>query len=467
MNASHSQLLFQEYPAHIEQLIKAALDAVNPSEAVKRHVQREGDSLIIGPESFTLNQGRVYLVSVGKAAVPMGLAAAVILKNCVNSAIFVTKKSARDWSSEIEEAGFAIDPINFNFFLSGHPIPDEESVRAGTAVFDLLTQTTANDIVIFLISGGASALLAQPLIPLESWQQLTEALLASGCTINELNCVRRQLDCVKGGGLASAAAPAACATLILSDVIGSPLAAIGSGPTVYTEERSADALAILNRYNLEEKLETAVWQEVVTILETDSEPSDKPPRNTHFIVGDLRHAADAVVTKAAQLGFIAETLTTRLEGEAREVGKVSAAIVKDLPMGRCLILGGETTVTLQGAGQGGRNQEMALSAAIALAGWPNRVIVCFATDGEDGPTDSAGSIATGETAVSAHRHQLYPEAFLGQNDSHTFFKQLDDLSGDEYPRHLIRTGSTGTNVNDLLILLHYPDIKQGDNAPRP
>lgn len=465
MNDNASPLLFQEYTVHIEQLINAALDAVNPSEAVKRHLQREGDNLRIGTELFALNQGHVYLVSVGKAAVPMGLAMAEILGHALNSAIFVTKKSARDWPSEIKESGLGIDSFNFSLFLSGHPIPDEESVHAGTAVLNLLAQTTANDFVIFLISGGASALIAQPLVPLKSWQRLTEALLASGCTINELNCVRRQLDRVKGGGLASAAAPAACATLILSDVIGSPLAAIGSGPTVYTKESSADALAILNRYALEEKLETAVWQEVAAVLQTDSEPSGEPMRNSHLLIGDLRVAVDAAMTRAAQLGFIAETLTTRLEGEAREVGKVAAAVLKDLPVGRCLLLGGETTVTLQGPGKGGRNQELALSAAIALAGWPNRVLVCLATDGEDGPTDSAGAMVTGETAETARHLQLNPESFLEQNDSHTFFKQLEDLSGEESPRHLIQTGSTGTNVNDLLILLHYPEHKE-DEMPR-
>jgi len=463
---------FQDYPTHAAQLINAAVAAVNPAAAVNRYLQRNGRTLSIGHEKYELtDDSRVFLISIGKAAVPMALAAAEILDNALTNAIVVAKKTDRDWGLEIENAPFIIHHSSFKLFESGHPIPNEESVRAATAALDLATQTTDADLVIFLISGGASALLSQPLIPLTEWQQLTNALLASGCTINKLNCVRRQLDQVKGGGLASAYAPAACASLILSDVIGNPLADIGSGPTVFTNETPADALAILTQYQVEERLDTAVWERVTAVLHQIAETTPaSSPRNQHLIIGDVGRAAAAALTKAAQLGFLAQILTTHLEGEAREIGKVVAALAKDTPAGRCLILGGETTVTLRGSGRGGRNQEQALAAAIALEGWPNRVIISFATDGEDGPTDAAGGIVTGETATEAAARHLNPTAYLKNNDSYTFFQRLEMIAeaememeaGTETGSPHIRIGSTGTNVNDLLIILSYPTLRKND-----
>ncbi len=460
-------LRFQDYPEHAAALIDAAVAAVEPGTAVSGNMQRDGRSLTIGHEIYNVTEpGRVILISVGKAAVPMALAAAEILGDTLTKALIVTKKSARNWGLEIESAPFIIHHSSFQIFESGHPVPNEASVQAGTAVLDLLTQTTGSDLVIFLISGGASALLAQPLVPLADWQRLTQALLASGCTIDELNCVRRQLDEVKGGGLARAAAPAACASLILSDVIGNSLAAIGSGPTVFTKETPAHALAVLKRYRIEERLETAVWQRILAALDTppDANPT-APPHNQHLIIGDVGQAAAAAMTKAARLGFIAQILTTHLEGEAREIGKVAAALAKDAPPGRCLILGGETTVTLQGQGKGGRNQELALAAAIALEGWPDRAIISFATDGEDGPTDAAGGMVTGETAVFAASRQLNPTTHLDNNDSYTFFQQLEtkiEAEAMSLPHHHIRIGPTGTNVNDLLIILTYPKQMRND-----
>ena len=457
---------FQDFPAQAAQIIDAALAAVDPAAAVKRHLQRDGRILTIGSEPINWGQGQIFLISVGKAAVPMALAAADILGDTLTEAILITKKTTRDWRSEIENASFPLPPSAFKLFLSGHPLPDEESVRAGTAVLDRLSSTTENDLVLFLISGGTSALLTQPILPLADWLQLNQALLASGCTINELNCVRRQLDRVKGGGLARAAAPAACASLILSDVIGNPLETIGSGPTVFVHETRAAALTVLARYQITERLETAVWQRLLTALESEQPPPSPPPsENRRLIIGDLRQAATAAMTKAAQMGFIAQILTTRLEGEAREIGKVAAALAKDAPAGRCIILGGETTVTLRGQGQGGRNQELALAAAIALEGWANRVVIAFASDGEDGPTDAAGAMVTGATAVTAGHHQLSPAAYLANNDSYTFFRQLDMIETETETecvppaqRH-IQTGPTGTNVNDLLFILTYPESR--------
>ena len=455
---------FNAYSEHVQEIITAALAAADPVGAVQRHLQCDGRYLTIGSEIYTMNNGQIYLISVGKAAVTMGLTAAEILGDKLAHTIFVAKKTDRDWMAEIEASPFSFPPSTFHLFQSGHPVPDEESVRAGTAVLDLLHQTTADDLVIFLISGGASALLAQPLLPLADWQTLTTALLASGCTITELNTVRRQLDTVKGGGLAYAAAPAACASLILSDVIGSPLEAIGSGPTVINDESPPDALAILHRYRLHEILALAVWQNLAQQLETNQAiPLSEPSDNQHYIIADVGQAAHAALTKAAQLGFISQILTIHLEGEAREAGRFAAALAKDNPPGRCLILGGETTVTLRGEGRGGRNQELALAAAIALEGWSNRVVVSLATDGEDGPTNAAGAMVTGETTVTARHHQLNPVTFLQNNNSYAFFSGLDTAVAQNQPPHHVKIGATGTNVNDLVIILTYPDAAPAKN----
>jgi hydroxypyruvate reductase len=330
----------------------------------------------------------------------------------------------------------------------------------------MLVKTKANDLVLFLISGGASAILTLPAVPLEDWQSLTGALLASGCTISELNTVRRQLDRVKGGGLAQMAAPAHCVSLILSDVVGNPLQAIGSGPTTYVEENAFDALAILKRYDIVQNIEDTVWERILqTLSYTPRTPEGVEHPNEHIIVGDVRQSATSALAKAMQLGFVAQILTARLEGEAREVAHVAASIAKDLPMGRCLILGGETTVTLKADGLGGRNQELALAAAIALDGWPSVVIASFATDGEDGPTEAAGAVVSGDTSDYGRLLGLDALAFLDRNDSFHFFQHLDESFrnsevvagvGEAPPQTLLTPGPTGTNVNDLLIILTYP-----------
>lgn len=321
----------------------------------------------------------------------------------------------------------------------------------------MLSQTKSGDLVLCLVSGGSSALLTQPLIPLDDWQQLNKVLLSSGCTIDEFNTVRRQLDRVKGGGLARLAAPAACVSLILSDVVGNPLAIIGSGPTVPSDDTPADALEVLERYHVESALEPSVWRRVTEALQDNGHLQVEETELYNLIVSDVRQAARAAVVKARQLGFTAQLLTARLEGEAREVGRIAAAIAKDTPPGHCLIMGGETTVTLRGDGTGGRNQEVALAAAIALDGWPNVALASIATDGEDGPTDAAGAVVTGRAAGLGRDYGLEPHDFLDRNDSYTFFQQLDHKSRDDRShRHLIQTGPTGTNVNDLLFILTYP-----------
>lgn len=458
-------LRFLDYRNHVTQIMEAALTAADPGLAVQRYLRLNTQSLAIGRDTIIHTHvpadGRIFLVSVGKAAVPMALAAAHSLGNQLTAGVIVAKEGDRDWQAEVSGSLFVARPHDFQLFEAGHPVSNPTSVTAATAVAQLLAGTTAHDLVLCLISGGASALLSQPRISLTDWQQLTNALLASGCTINELNSVRQQLDQVKGGGLARWAAPATCIGLILSDVVGNPLDVIGSGPTVRNSSSLAEAVKVLARYQISNRLETAVWQRLIQALhQLKDQPAPSETRAQNLIIGDVRQAAQAAMIKAAQLGFTPHLITAQLEGEAREVGKVAAAIAKDTLPGHCYLLGGETTVTLRGKGLGGRNQEMALAAAIALQGVSRRAIASFATDGEDGPTPAAGAVVTGETVQNGRAFRLEASAYLARNDSYTYFHQLDTQSEAHHPHmpnHLLQTGPTGTNVNDLIMILSYPN----------
>jgi glycerate 2-kinase len=437
-------LPFTSHVQHIEQLLKVALEAVDPAEAVRRELWRDGDRLFVAGQCYDLARGRLFLVSVGKAAVRMGTAAAGQVGDALAGGIIVTKN---------EPAPDALPP-RCRLFYGAHPISDEKSVQATAAVIDMVRQAGAGDLLLCLISGGTSSLLTQPVIPLPFWQELNDLLLASGCTILEFNQVRRQLDRVKGGGLAQLAAPAACATLIVSDVIGNPLTLIGSGPTVPHSDSAAEALAILQRYDARSRLSRPAWQAVESHLTTPAPVRTSLPRQVaHYVIGDVRLAAETAVAEAKRLGFKARLLSAHLEGEAREVGRVVAALAKENIAGSepcCLVLGGETTVTLgrlTNGGIGGRNQELALAAAIALEGWQRVVVAAFATDGEDGPTTAAGAIVTGATAALGRAQGLDPILYLDRHDTFTFFRQAGGL---------IQTGPTGTNVNDLVVTLTYP-----------
>jgi len=464
---------FADYRVHVEALMAAALAAADPATAVSRHLQRHQQTLLINQQSFDLTRGRLFVVSVGKAALPMLDAAAAVLAEALTAGIAVTK---------VIPPGYQAPPA-VQIFQGNHPVPQQESVGATTAVYEFLQQTAANDLVLCLISGGASALLSQPRIPLADWQALNGALLACGCPIDEFNSVRRQLDAVKGGGLSRWAAPARTISLILSDVVGNPLPFIGSGPTVPGNDTPADALAVLERYEIADKLAAPVWQGIREQLTVNGEQltvnSEQLTVNSeqlsvngeqltvnsgqwtvvgvaqpeNFIIGDVRGAAAAALAQAKELGFTPQLLTARLEGEAREVGLLAAAIAKDAPPDRCFVLGGETTVTLRGSGTGGRNLETVLSAAVSLDGWSHLAIASFATDGEDGPTDAAGAVVTGETVANGRSHHLNARAHLQNNDSYHYFQALDEMKT-AVPT-LIKPGPTGTNVNDLVLILTY------------
>jgi len=453
-------------------LQQTALAAVEPAAAVRRHVRREGDTLVVAGRRYDLHDyEHVFVVGGGKAAVPMAAASADILGDRLTEGVVVTKVG--------HTRGQPISGFRFQVIEAGHPLPDENAVRGAQAVADCAARATERDLVVCLISGGASALLTLPVpgLDLADLQTLTDALLRAGSAIHELNTVRKHWSRIKGGHLARLAAPATLVTLVLSDVVGDPLEVIGSGPTVPDPTTVADAQAVLERYGIRPPSIPPTRGEVFQETPKPGDPAFE--RVQHVVVGSNRLAALAAVERARGLGFNALLLSTYVEGEAREVARVAAALAKGvraygdpLPPPACLVWGGETTVTVRGEGKGGRNQELALAAALALDGWPGVLVMALATDGSDGPTDAAGAVVTGETVARARALGLDPRAALAANDSYSFFDALGRAPPLSPPQlwggGLVRTGPTGTNVNDLLFMLvGEGDSESGPTPPAP
>ncbi|MFC1879500.1 glycerate kinase, partial [Chloroflexota bacterium] len=351
-------------------------------------------------------------------------------------------------------------PEGIEILEARHPLPDARGLAGTERISKLLAGAEEKDLVICLISGGGSALFASlaPGLTLGNLQELTDALLACGASINEINTLRKHLEPLKGGGLARLAAPARLLTLILSDVVGNPLDIIASGPTAPDPSTFQEAQQILARYSLLTKTPGAIISHLEKGLHGQMPETPKPgdplfERVQNVIIGDNYQAAEAAIAQAQAEGFNTHLLTTHLQGQARQVGHFLAAIARQAattgqPLARpaCIVAGGETTVSLQGAGLGGRNQELALGAVEALAGLPNTALVALATDGGDGPTDAAGALVTGETLQRALQLGLSPAKYLANNDSYNFFKPLGDL---------LLPGPTQTNVNDLNFIFTF------------
>jgi len=406
--------------ARLLRILSASLNAVDPFQAVQKYLPKV--------------EGRVFGLGIGKAAIPM--MDALTERIPLSGGLAITK-FAPDLSREL-----------FTVIEGGHPIPDARSLQAGQRVLEFVTALHEDDTLICLISGGGSALVTAPFMPLEDLQTLTSLLLSSGARIDEINILRRQLDRIKGGGLARAT-KARIISLILSDVIDNPLEAIASGPTAPDPSTKEDAIAVLKKYNIEKQVPISILQ----LLESRSLPVDfrqqvaELHRIQNIIIGDNKLAALAAVEQAEHEGVYAEVLTNELQGEAHEVGRDLAhrlrVSISEKPRPFCLIAGGETTVTINGDGKGGRNQELALSAVYELRDLKNVLLISLATDGDDGPTDAAGAVVTGGSAHRAESLGLDAAGYLSRNDSYPFFQALGDL---------LKTGPTGTNVNDLVFL---------------
>ncbi|HDL85082.1 MAG TPA: glycerate kinase, partial [Candidatus Acetothermia bacterium] len=350
--------------------------------------------------------------------------------------------------------GYAVSTQRVEVVEALHPVPDERGLAAARRIAQLADSAGENDLVIILISGGGSALLTYPVdgIELADLAATNELLLRSGARIQEINTVRKHLSQLKGGQLAARAFPATVITFVLSDVPGDPLDAIASGPTVGDPTTYADAARILRDYELWDKVSLSVRAHIERGLSGEIVETPKPgdevfSRVTTTIIGSGSVAAEAALDEARELGYHSLLLTTTLEGEAREVGKVFAAIAREevqhkhpLPLPALIIAAGETTVTVSGSGKGGRNQELALSAAQGIEGLPEVVIASVGTDGRDGPTDAAGGIVDGGTISRLHAQGIDPHESLATNDSYHALASSEDL---------ILTGPTGTNVADL------------------
>ena len=401
---------------HADQIVAEAIAAVLPDAAVRRAL-----------EGLTF-PGRVLLVAAGKAAWQMAKAASDCLGNRIEKGVVVTKY------------GHVPGPLaNFDCYEAGHPVPDENSFRGTRAALDLVANLTEKDTVLFLLSGGGSALFEEPLIPAEELQDITEQLLTCGADITEINTIRKRLSAVKGGRFAQLCSPARVESVILSDILGDPPDMIASGPACPDSSTAADARRIQRKYGLKMSPEALRLLDVETPKELD---------NVHTrITGSVRELCAAAAAACRRLGYEPMVLTDCLCCEAKDAGSFLASVLKthaESEKSLAFIAGGETVVVLSGRGLGGRNQELALAAAPGIAGLPGAAVFSVGSDGTDGPTDAAGGYADGDTAETLKNLGTPADAVLRENDA---YHALEKTGG------LIVTGPTGTNVNDVAVAL--------------
>ncbi len=395
-------------------IIRSGLSAVLPDEAVKRELKQ-----------FKPSSGKTILISVGKAAWRMAKAAADTLER-IDAGIVITKYD----HTEGEIPGIVC-------YEAGHPIPDENGFHATDEVLKLTEDLKKDDTVLFLLSGGGSALFEKPLISGEELSDITGQLMACGADIVEINIIRKRLSAVKGGRFAKLCAPARVFSIVLSDIIGDPLDMIASGPAYPDTSTCEEAKEIVNRYGI------SLSKEAKKLLEEEN-PKELDNVET-IITGSVSRLCRAVSDKCAELGYTPLILTDRLCCEAREAGSFLSAVLKTHSEGGknlAFIAGGETVVHLKGKGKGGRNQELALSAASGISGLDNVCLFSFGSDGTDGPTDAAGGYVDGRSKGRLEELGVSIPQALSENDS---YEALSRIGG------LIKTGPTGTNVNDVAI----------------
>jgi glycerate-2-kinase len=428
--------------------IEYAINAVDPKKIVAAKVTLKGDVLQVEGYSFDLSKySSIYVIGGGKASGSMAQALEEVLGDRITlGAVNVPYGSLSKTSC-----------ITLN--QARHPIPDKAGVEGTRQILQVAQNAGADDLVICLVSGGGSSLMPYPRgdVTIEDKQMLTSALLKSGAAINEVNAVRKHLSGFKGGWLAKKAYPATVLNLLLSDVVGDPLDVIASGPNVADSTTFADAKGVLQRYGLWADAPESVRQVIIEgekglIEETPKAGDVAFTKVYNFVLGSNRTASLAAGSYLKSIGLNTALLTSMLEGEAKTVGGLLSSVANEiiasgnpLPAPVAVIVGGETTVKVTGKGLGGRNQEIALSAAIRLAGArPGVVVASIGTDGVDGPTDAAGAIVDASTSKRAGDFGLNPQQFLSDNDSYRFFQRLGDL---------VFTGQTGTNVNDISLII--------------
>ncbi|ASJ14730.1 glycerate kinase type-2 family protein [Thermococcus radiotolerans] len=424
------------------EIMNSAIESADPYRAVRRSINVDGNRMAVFGEEFSLS-GKVYLLAFGKAACSMARAVVDLLGERIEEGVIITKYGYAEDCPKLRR---------LKVIEAGHPVPDENSLLGGKPGLELAEKVEENDVLLVLISGGGSALFLLPErgITLEDKIRTNELLLKSGAKIYEINTVRKHISAVKGGKLAKRVRGRVI-SLILSDVVGDPLEAIASGPTVKDPTTFGDAFRILKLYGVWEKLPESVKRHIELGLEGKAEETLKEdlPNVHNFIVGSNTLACESALAKAKELGYNALLLTTTLEGEAREIALAVGSIVQEIarydrpaPKPAVLIAGGEWTVTIEGkAGLGGPNQEFALSIARKIYGL-NAVVLAVDTDGTDGPTDAAGGIVDGKTLGLLREAGMDVEEVLRRHDAYHALEKVGAL---------LRTGPTGTNVNSLVV----------------
>jgi hydroxypyruvate reductase len=418
-------------------ILRAALAAVDPELLVR-------DALRQDPLPVPQAGGRTLLLAVGKAAVPMARAAAAVLGDALAEGVVLTPAGSAD---EV--------PDRLRLYQGGHPLPDQRGMEGARDIVQLARRAGPLDQILVLLSGGGSALLTLPHsdLTLADLRRVTELMLLDGATIRDLNTVRKHLEMLKGGRLAALAAPASVRALVLSDVVGDPLDIIASGPVSPDLSTFEDAIQVLEKRGLWNEAPAQVRQHLLErrmgrMSETPKEGDPVFANVRVSVVGNATLAARRAAEEAKRLGYHSRVLSTEVTGEARTVGADLAENLRaqlQLPTRPiCHVSAGETTVSVRGSGLGGRNQELVLAAALGLDRARAALVLSAGTDGLDGPTDAAGALATGSTMGRARALGLNGEAYLERNDSYRFFEALNDL---------IKTGPTGTNVMDLMIVM--------------
>ncbi len=427
--------------------LESALNAVDPKQLMKSRLLLENSKLKVNGYSFDLKKfNNIYVIGGGKAS---GLMAETLEQNLgkqITNGVVNIPRGVK-YKTEI-----------IKLHEASHPIPDMSGVEGTSRMLKIAEQAKREDLIICLISGGGSSLMPMPRngITIKDKGEITDRLLKCGATINEVNTVRKHISKFKGGWLAKKAYPATVLNLILSDVVGDPLGFIASGPTVPDSTTFSDAVKVLKKYGLWDKSASSIKKVLSNgekgIIPETPKTDDKVFKKVYnVVVGNNRSATLAVCESLRYSGLNTLLLTSTLEGEARQIGVMLTSIAHEVsmfgepvPKPAGIIAGGETTVTVTGKGLGGRNQEVALAAALKIGSMDGVIVTSLSTDGIDGPTDAAGAIADGKTISRASQVDMNPEEFLADNDSYNFFSKLDDL---------IFTGSTGTNVNDVSIVV--------------
>ena len=427
--------------------LEAALIAADPIQIIKSKLSLKNSTLHVNGYSLNLTKFKnIYVVGGGKATGAMAYALEQVLGKRITKGLVNVPHGTKSKTATIE------------LHRASHPVPDESGAEGTRCMLEIVEQAGQSDLVICLISGGGSSLmpLSRGNISINDKKEITNALLKCGATINEFNTVRKHISDFKGGWLAKKAYPATILNLILSDVVGDPLDFIASGPTVPDSTTFGDAVTVLEKYKLWDRTPASIRKvlsdgEKGLIPETPKAGDEAFKKAHNVVVGNNRLASLAACEHSKLRGLNSLLLTAILEGEARQVGTVLATIAREVvssgnPVKKpaCIVAGGETTVTVTGKGRGGRNQEIALAAAMKLGDMDGVVIASLTTDGVDGPTDAAGAIVDGKTLARASRKGLVPERFLADNDSYNFLSKLGDL---------VLTGPTGTNVNDVSVII--------------